>query len=518
LANVGSRAGHLTALLVLVAAVGLLASVPARAADRVYWGNNAKISFANLDGSGGADLNTGGAPVNGAEGLAIDSAAGRLYWGNYSPGTSDIRFANLDGSGGGGQLNTTGAQPAEQWGLAIDPVGGRMYWARSDGHVISFARLDGGGGADLPTTGATTNSPEGVAIDVASGRIYWGDYPDKISFARLDGSGGGNLNTTGATVDGVNSMALDVAAGRIYWANQNANSISFARLDGSGGSDLTITGATVDNPIGIAVDPVAGKVYWANSGTTSTISFANLDGSGGGTVNSTGANVSESSFPILLRAPVSAGAPQIAGGSVPGAVLSCSPGAWAPDLLGSQLYRAPQSFGYQWSRDGAAIPGAVSASLTASGPGDYRCTVTGANQAGSAAQASAAHTVLPAFGGKTLVSLVLAARRISSRGPVRIRIHNGNTFQVVGSLSGATAHKVRVSRLRRVKLKTKSFVLAPRATKAVELALPRSVRDVLKHKHKVTLRLSAKLKDPAGDIRVVKKRVSPRLRKRHAKR
>jgi hypothetical protein len=513
--RMGSRPARLAGLLGFVAALALLASAPARAVDRIYWGGNDKISFAGLDGSGGADLNTTGAVVEGAEGLAIDSAAGRLYWGNYSPATSDIRFANLDGSGGGGQLNTAGAQPAEEWGLAIDPAGGRLYWARSDGHVISFARLDGSGGADLSTTGATTNSPEGVAIDVAAGRIYWGDYPDKISFARLDGSGGGNLSTTGATPDGVNAVALDVAAGRIYWTNQNANSISYARLDGSGGGNLTITGATVSNPIGLAIDPVAGKLYWANSAVASTIGFANLDGTGGGTIPTTGASVNSASFPVLLRAPVAAGAPQITGGSVPGAVLSCSPGAWAPDLLGSQLYRAPRSFSYQWSRDGVRISGAVSASLAVRGPGNYSCTVNAANQAGSASQTSAAHTVLPAFGSKTLVTVSLAARRIPARGPLRIRIHNGNMFAITGSLSGATARKISTSRLRRVKLKAKAVRVEAGATKVVRLALPKAVRRVLKRKHKIALRLTAKVKDPAGDIRVVRKNVSPRLRKPH---
>jgi hypothetical protein len=74
-------------------------------------------------------------------------------------------------------------------------------------------------------------------------------------------------------------------------------------------------------------------------------------------------------------------------------VLSCSLGSWGPDLLGSFLYRAPQSFAYQWSRGGSDIAGAAASSFTADAPGDYRCRVTASNQAGSTAQTSDAHPV-----------------------------------------------------------------------------------------------------------------------------
>ena len=74
-------------------------------------------------------------------------------------------------------------------------------------------------------------------------------------------------------------------------------------------------------------------------------------------------------------------------------MLTCSQGAWAPDLLGAFLYRAPQSFAYQWSRNGAEIGGATDPSYTAYVPGDYRCRVTATNEAGSTSQTSDTHTV-----------------------------------------------------------------------------------------------------------------------------
>jgi len=84
-----------------VVCVGLVAMPAASAADSVYWSNASgnKISFANLDGTGGGDLFTGVATVNNPQGVAFDPAAGRIYWSNASG--NKISFANLDGSGGG---------------------------------------------------------------------------------------------------------------------------------------------------------------------------------------------------------------------------------------------------------------------------------------------------------------------------------------------------------------------------------------------------------------------------------
>ena len=73
--------------------------------------------------------------------------------------------------------------------------------------------------------------------------------------------------------------------------------------------------------------------------------------------------------------------------------LTCSRGSWAPDLSSAFLYRAPQSFAYQWRLNGADIGGANAAQYTATAPGSYTCRVTATNQSGSASQTSAAFTV-----------------------------------------------------------------------------------------------------------------------------
>jgi DNA-binding beta-propeller fold protein YncE len=375
-----------------VVCVGLVAVPAASAADSVYWSNASgnKISFANLNGSGGGDLFTGSATVKNPQGVAFDPAAERIYWANAS-GTK-ISFANLNGSGGG-DLATGSATVNAPVGVAVDPAAGRIYWANSGGTTISFANLDGTGGGDLFTGGATVNGPEGVAVDSAAGRIYWANGAgNKISFANINGSGGADLATGSATVKVPAGVAVDPAAERIYWANQNGNKISFANINGGGGGDLPTGVATVSAPTGVAIDPAAGRVYWA-SFLGNKISFANVNGSGGGDLATGLVTLSGSVFPVLLQVPAGAGVPVVSGATGVGASLLCSQGAWAPDLLSSFDYRAPQSFAYGWSENGTPIAGATSSSITAGSPGSYTCQVTAANRTGSAAQSSTAFTI-----------------------------------------------------------------------------------------------------------------------------
>jgi hypothetical protein len=381
----------------LLIAVGLLAFATAPAAlgaDRIFWGNggNDTISYANVDGSGGGgQLNLTGATPNEPRGVAIDAAAGRIYWANQASNT--ISYANLDGSGGGGELNISGATASKPHGLAIDPPAGKIYWANDD-NTIAYANLDGSGGGLLDITGATPDAPYGAAIDPAAGRIYWANRgTSTISYANLDGSGGGGeLNLSGSNPFDPHGVVIDPVGGRIYWADMDSR-ISYANLDGSGGGgELNTSGANDRGGVGMAIDPSLGKMYWGNLGNN-TISWANLDGSGGGVLDVSPATAAQPRFVAILRAPSGTGAPQIAGGSTPGSVLSCSQATWAPDVLTSFLYRAPQGVTYQWTRDGAEIAGATDTSYTAFVPGDYRCRATATNAAGSTSQTSDPHTM-----------------------------------------------------------------------------------------------------------------------------
>jgi hypothetical protein len=401
---------------------------------------NSGISVAADDGSGGRPFAESGATVVHPLGVAIDSRTGTIYWANFGSsidycsgtltGGNTISYAKLDGSGGG-TLNTAGATVLGPDGVAVDPAAGRIYWANEYADKISYANLDGSGGADINTTGATVNCPAGVAIDPAAGRVYWTNLDgDKISYANLNGSGGGDLRTTGATVGGPWGLAIDSATGTIYWANNDANTISYARLDGSGGHDLNTTGATVAGPWGVAINPAEGEIYWANN-LAGTISYARLDGSGGADL-STSAPSDHPKYAALLQPPAGVEAPVVTGGSTAGSTLSCSPGTWASDLPEAFLYRAPQLLAYAWSRNGLPIA-ARSGSIVASEPGSYACRVTASNWAGATAKTSAGFVVTrppPAV-------IAVKSKAVSSAGVIRVRVRVPGPGMLVGVAAAA---------------------------------------------------------------------------------
>ena len=80
----------------------------------------------------------------------------------------------------------------------------------------------------------------------------------------------------------------------------------------------------------------------------------------------------------------------MSGASKPGSTLTCTPGTWAPDLLESFLYRAPQSTGLQWLKNGQPVAGATAPTLKATKVGNYACQSIGTNHAGSTTQSAAA--------------------------------------------------------------------------------------------------------------------------------
>jgi hypothetical protein len=89
----------------VAAAVVIVGSASAQAAQRLYW-SNIGANKINLDTTSGGDLPITGAAVEAPDGISLDPAAGRIYRAGYS--SQNIGYANLDGSGGA-NFNTSGA-------------------------------------------------------------------------------------------------------------------------------------------------------------------------------------------------------------------------------------------------------------------------------------------------------------------------------------------------------------------------------------------------------------------------
>jgi hypothetical protein len=87
---------------------------------------------------------------------------------------------------------------------------------------------------------------------------------------------------------------------------------------------------------------------------------------------------------------------------------------------------------------------------------------------------------------------------------------------VTGTLTGRTTTAVGTAR-KPAKLRSARVALAATSHKTVRLALSKTLRRRLEHARKLALRLSLEVADPAGNRRIVRKRVSPRLEARHGR-
>jgi DNA-binding beta-propeller fold protein YncE len=347
----------------------------ALATDSIYWGSyqpNGGIRIGSLDGTGARDLV---AAESSPEGIAIDPAAGKMYWADTTSGA--IRVANLDGSGAR-DLYTGETQPS---GVAIDPAAGKIYWANAVSRTgaIRVGNLDGSGVRDLFSN---ESYPVGVVIDPAAGTIYWGSYDTfKIRLGNLDGTGARDLFTGENYPTGI---VIDPGAAKIYWADEFAGTIRVGNLDGTGATNLFTGEGGIG---GLALDPGTGKLYWGDF-PNETVRVGNANGTG--TPQTVFSGEPNAWFVALLRAPAGTSAPQVTGSGTPGTPLSCSQGTWAGDVPNMLFYRAPSTFAYQWYVNGASISGATATTYTPTAVGKYTCQVTASNQAGSTSQTSTA--------------------------------------------------------------------------------------------------------------------------------
>ncbi len=381
----------------------------AQAAELLYWDNYSAtpqtISVANGDGSAGGLLNLTGTTLDDPEGMAIDTVTGRLFVVSSSGGggNGEILAVNLNGSGAS-VFSAPGALVDHPFGVVLDPATRIIYWANdgsggADNGSIAWAKLDGSAGGLLNTAGALVANPYKIGLDPVNGRVYWGNHPkggeESISFANVNNTGGGNLSLS-RPPESSYAFAVDPAAGRLYWSEGQQDRFAYTGLLGGAVNTLDTSGAFLDSSYGFAVDPTLNKISWPNYGNDENpvdgLGFASLSGGGGGNITPT-APFNGPQDLLVLKSPTGTGAPAIARKAKNRAALSCSTGSWAADFAGGFVYQAPTTYTYQWLRNGKPVAGATAATLTAKSAGSYACTVTAANQAGSAVQASAATTV-----------------------------------------------------------------------------------------------------------------------------
>ena len=155
------RPTRLISSLGLAVAALCLSVAPAGAADQIYWGNEGGEQHLPREHRRRRrlDIPITGVSVEHPEGLAIDAAAGRVYWVNRDELNYSIRFANLDGSGGG-ILNT-----------AVAPV------VRTTRPRDLPGRAAGSTGPTGPTTRSTTRTSTAPAAANSTRPGRWSNSP-----------------------------------------------------------------------------------------------------------------------------------------------------------------------------------------------------------------------------------------------------------------------------------------------------------------------------------------------------
>jgi Ca2+-binding RTX toxin-like protein len=390
------------------------------------------------------------------------------------------------------------------------------------------------------------NAPNGLlSVRANGGNIRWGRdgvnpnaapgevTPDAdifgLNVVRLDGRAGSSASTTPATLgaQGGAGTGLAVAQGIDLQGNNGADSLTGGdgpdTLMSFGGNDVIDAGAGEDsiNP-GLADDTIDGGLG------ADTLDYSQYNG-------------------VSASVDLGIAGPQLTGDGASDSLANVENviGTGGPDILrGDAGPNRFQSFNGDDTLDGRggidtleAGAGADSLEVRDGGPDTADCgadadtvvadllgtdTLTGCEtvsflQPPTPDPGGGGGGVDPplAFGAKTLVSLKLAAGRIPARGPLLVRVADANGFAITGTLSSRTASKVSAAaRKRVVKLKAISFRVGARAAKTVKLTLPKALRRLLKRRHSLALRLTAKVTDPAGNTRTVRKTVKPKLKRK----
>ena len=215
----------------------------------------------------GSDVERFAPSVDNALNIAV--GGNKVYWTEMtgeSRGT--INSAKLDGS----DVKELKAIKAVPMGIAVDTAADKLYWTNSRGKIQS-ANLNGKKIEDV-----REDLPGPMDIAVARGILYWTQYDEaegegKVGIVNPARAGTPTVYiSTGSDMPG----SVVTAGNKVYWTEMtgsNSGTINSANLNGTRPTELNDIRAV---PMGIAVDTARSKLYWTNS--RGRVQSANLDG------------------------------------------------------------------------------------------------------------------------------------------------------------------------------------------------------------------------------------------------
>jgi hypothetical protein len=239
------------------------------------------------------------------DGLAVDAAAGHLYWtnmGNLKANDGSILRSDLDGKHMTTIIPPGGTFTPKQ--LQIDKANGKLYWSDREGMRVMRAKLDGSNIETLVDTsgGDARPGPDarkwcvGIALDAAEGKVYWtqkgGDNAGegRLFRANVDIPPGQtaarrrDIELLHENLPEPIDLELDSLNRMIYWTDRGdpprGNTVNRAPIDPVSpgvSKEPAIVFTHLMEGIGLALDRKGGRMFITDF--AGSVYSANLDGS-----------------------------------------------------------------------------------------------------------------------------------------------------------------------------------------------------------------------------------------------
>jgi DNA-binding beta-propeller fold protein YncE len=201
---------------------------------------------------------------------------------------SDDRIVSLNPDGSDRKVIVTGCRYPD--GIAVDVAAGHIYWTnmgvpKANDGSIERADLDGRNRKTIVPQGGTF-TPKQIQLEKKSGKLYWCDREGmRLMRADLDGS---NIETLVDASQGdprpgpdatkwCVGVAVDVDGGKVYWTQKGADNAGRGRMfragieiptgqTASNRADIEVLYDGLPEPIDLDLDLKNRVMYWTDRG------------------------------------------------------------------------------------------------------------------------------------------------------------------------------------------------------------------------------------------------------------
>jgi DNA-binding beta-propeller fold protein YncE len=234
------------------------------------------------------------------DGIAVDVAAGHIYWTNMgNPPVNDgsIERADLDGSNRRVIVPEGGTHTPKQ--MHLDKENGKLYWCDREGMRVMRCNLDGSHVETLVEAGRGDKDSHdqtrwcvGITIDPKLGKIYWTQKgPDKGDQGRLfranieipKGENPANRSDIEVLFDKLPEpidLELDLESRVLYWTDRGnpprGNTVNRVPIDKKAVPEILNPQHPLMEGIGIALDVPGNRLFVTDF--AGSIYSADLDG------------------------------------------------------------------------------------------------------------------------------------------------------------------------------------------------------------------------------------------------